>query len=179
MPVVVWANGGCLNVGTIMAPFLLQVASQGVVVLATGPKEDPAKGGTFGSYGTYGQVQPKAMSDAIDWAEKIASEPKWSHIDTSRIAAAGQSCGGMLAYTVENDKRVKALGIFNSGNFAKDSQGNSKGGDPAAKGGRLMVYTDVTKFTKPVFYFLGGPKDVAYQNVSAYRYVRQNCGLQS
>jgi hypothetical protein len=150
-----------------MAPFLLQVASQGVVVIATGPKEDPAKGGTFGSYGTYGQVEPKAMLTAVDWAEKAASDPKWAHIDTSRIAAAGQSCGGMLAYTVENDKRVKALGIFNSGNFGKQGQDTpaSKG---APKGGRLMVYTDVTKFSKPVFYFLGGPKDTAYQNVSTW-----------
>jgi dienelactone hydrolase len=148
-----------------MAPFLLQVASQGVVVIATGPKEDPAKGGTFGSFGTYGQVQPKAMSDAMDWAEKVSSDPKWAHIDMSRVAAGGQSCGGMLAYTVEHDKRIKAIGIFNSGNFAKDSGGDVKGG---AKGGKLMVFTDVTKFTKPIFYFLGGAKDVAYQNVSAF-----------
>ena len=58
-----------------------------------------------------------------------------------------KAVAGMLAYTVENDKRIKEVGIFNSGSFAKD------GAD--AKGGKLMVFTYVTKFTKPIFHFLG------------------------
>lgn len=172
-PLLVWGNGGCLNVGTIMAPFLLQLASQGVVVIATGAKEDPAKGGTYASYGTYGQATPKALTEAIDWAEKKTGDPKWAHIDLSRVAAAGQSCGGTMAYAVEGDKRIKALGIFNSGNFGKSAA--PKGGIFGKQGGlfgklgggkgMLMVQSDVTKFTKPVFYFLGGPKDMAYANV--------------
>ncbi|KAF1988447.1 hypothetical protein K402DRAFT_461867 [Aulographum hederae CBS 113979] len=83
-PLLVWGNGGCLNVGTIMAPFLLQLASQGVVVIATGPKEDPSKGGTYESFGSYGQAKPEALTAAIDWAEKSTRDPKWAHIDTSR-----------------------------------------------------------------------------------------------
>jgi hypothetical protein len=153
-----------------MAPFLLQVASQGVVVIATGAKEDPAKGGTFASYGTYGQAAPQALTKAIDWAAKKTSDPKWAHIDLSRVAAAGQSCGGTMAYAVEGDKRIRTLGIFNSGNFGKSAA--PKGGPGGMFGklnggkGMLMVQSDVTKFTKPVFYFLGGPKDMAYANVS-------------
>ena len=38
-----------------MAPFLLQIASQGVVVIANGGPEDPSKGSTYESYGTYGR----------------------------------------------------------------------------------------------------------------------------
>jgi dienelactone hydrolase len=150
-----------------MAPFLLQVASQGVVVIATGAKEDPAKGGTFASYGTYGQAAPQALTKAIDWAEKKTSDPKWAHIDLARVAVAGQSCGGTMAYAVEGDKRIRALGIFNSGNFGKSAapKGGMFGKLNGGKG-MLMVQSDVTKFTKPVFYFLGGPKDMAYANVS-------------
>jgi len=162
-PLLIWGNGGCLNVGTIMAPFLLQVASQGVVVIVTGPKEDPSKGGTFASFGTYGQARPKALTDAIDWAESKASDPKWAHLDLSRVAVGGQSCGGTMAYAVEGDKRIKTLGIFNSGNFPNFGGFGGKGSLDGGKG-MLMVQSDVTKFTKPIFYFLGGPSDIAYAN---------------
>jgi dienelactone hydrolase len=144
---MVWGNGGCLAVGTIMAPFLLQVASQGIVVIANGDPEDPKKGGTYASYGTYGKSTSKFLTDAIDWAEKNTGSPKWQHIDTSRIAAAGQSCGGTEVYGAAKDKRIKTLGIFNSGAF------NGKS-------------TAVKNFTQPIFYFLGGPSDIAYKNVS-------------
>jgi dienelactone hydrolase len=140
---MVWGNGGCLNVGTIMAPFLLQVASQGIVVLANGP---PQNGGTgdFASFGTVGQAPKGAMGKAIEWAEQNKGKGKWAHLDTSRIAAAGQSCGGGEAYSAANNPKVTQIGIFNSGGMG----GSVKG------------------FTKPTFYFLGGPSDMAYNNVS-------------
>ncbi|KAF2674294.1 hypothetical protein BT63DRAFT_408496 [Microthyrium microscopicum] len=140
MPLMVWGNGGCLKVGTIMAPFLLQIASQGVVVIANGGPEDPSKGSTYQSYGAYGRSSSKFLTTAIDWAEKNAGKGKWAHLDTSRIAAAGQSCGGGEAQGITSDPRVTVMGIFNSGGMG-------------AKG---------TKTNKPHFYFLGGPKDMAY-----------------
>ena len=76
----------------LLSSFRWQVRA--LLFLQQAPKEDPAKGGTFGSFSTYSQLQPKAMSNAMDWAEKVASNPKWAHIDISRVAAAGQSCGG-------------------------------------------------------------------------------------
>jgi dienelactone hydrolase len=130
-----------------MAPFLLQLASQGIVVIANGDPEDPKKGGTFASYGAYGRSTSKFLIESIDWAQKNVGESKWEHIDTSRIAAAGQSCGGTEVYEAAKDKRITALGIFNSGAF------NGKS-------------TAARNFTQPVFYFLGGPSDMAYKNVS-------------
>jgi dienelactone hydrolase len=126
-----------------MAPFLLQLASQGLVVIANGSPEDPAKGGTFASYGTYGRSSSKSLTDSIDWATKVRSEPKWAHIDITRIAAAGQSCGGFEASGIAADKRLSTFAMFNSG-LAN------------------------TKFTKPVFYFLGGSKDMAASGVSLF-----------
>jgi len=61
-------------------------------------------------------------------------------------AAAGQSCGGGETYGVSHDPRVKVLGIFNSGGMG--AVGNNA----------------PNTFTKPIFYFLGGPSDLAYQN---------------
>jgi hypothetical protein len=123
-----------------MAPFLIQLASQGLVVIANGGPEDPAKGGTYQSYGTYGRSSSKSLTDSIDWAFKVAKEPKWAHIDTSRIAAAGQSCGGFEASGIASDLRVSTFAMFNSG----------------LRG---------TKFTKPSFYFLGGKGDMAASGV--------------
>ncbi|KAF2672020.1 hypothetical protein BT63DRAFT_411338 [Microthyrium microscopicum] len=140
-PLIVWGNGGCIASGTIMAPFLLQLASQGAVVISNGA---PGANGTgsYASFGTLGRSSSKWLTNAIDWAEKSAGQEKWKHIDMTRVAAAGQSCGGGEAYGVETDPRVKVMGIFNSGGMGFGSSAKS--------------------FTKPIFYFLGGPKDIAY-----------------
>ena len=124
-----------------MAPFLIQLASQGMVVIANGSPEDPAKGGTFASYGTYGKSSAKSLTASIDWAVKNSALAKWAHIDTTRVAAAGQSCGGFEASQIASDSRISTFGIFNSG-------------------------LPNTKFTKPVFYFLGGKGDMAASGAS-------------
>jgi dienelactone hydrolase len=132
-----------------MAPFLIQLASQGVVVIANGPPR--ANGtGTFAEFGTVGRSTYKNLLSSLDWVDANAGKGEWAHVDGTRIAAAGQSCGGGEMYGVANDARVKALGIFNSGG-TKGIGGNGNG---------------VDSFTKPLFYFLGGPKDLAYLNVS-------------
>jgi hypothetical protein len=68
-----------------------------------------------------------------------------------QIASAGWSCGGLEAYGQAQDSRVSALGIFNSGQF---NQGDTNRVVPSIK--------------KPLFYFLGGPSDIAYPNVSRH-----------
>ncbi len=40
-PVIAWSNGGYLNVGTIIAPLLLQLASHAAVVVSNGDPEKP------------------------------------------------------------------------------------------------------------------------------------------
>jgi hypothetical protein len=53
------------------------------------------------------------------------------------------------SYKVGADRRVSAIGIFNSGEFTAPATSKT-----AAAVGK-----------KPVFYFLGGPSDIAYKNV--------------
>ena len=55
-------------------------------------------------------------------------------------------------YKVGADRRVSAIGIFNSGEFTAPATAKTA----AAVG------------NKPVFYFLGGPSDIAYKNVCIY-----------
>jgi hypothetical protein len=96
-----------------MLPFLMQLASQGIVVIAQG-----APGNATANYDYYATVPRSTASmliDAIDWASANAGKGNWSHLDASRVGVAGQSCGGLEAYSAGTDKRVSMHGIFNSG----------------------------------------------------------------
>ncbi|KAF6793450.1 cellulose-binding family II [Colletotrichum sojae] len=148
LPVVVWGNGGF---GLTFRAFLGEVASHGALAIATGPAyvdpetyvaplSDPSANAS-------GQ-NPAAMTAAIDWVQANAGKGDWKHVDASRIGVWGQSCGGLEAYTAGlNDSRVSHIGIFNSGQLSEDAS--------KAVAGNL---------TKPVFYTLGGPSDVAFPN---------------
>jgi cellulase/cellobiase CelA1 len=89
------------------------------------------------------------LTQSIDWAfaENARSGSKYyGKLDTTKIAVAGFSCGGLEAYAVSNDSRVTTTGIFSSGllNDGDDYQ--------------------LRRLTKPIAYFIGGPSDIAYPN---------------
>ena len=93
--------------------------------------------------------QLQMLTQSIDWAvaENSRQGSKYyNKIDTSKVAVAGFSCGGLEAYAVSNDPRVTTTGIFSSGllNDADDYQ--------------------LRRLTKPIAYFVGGPSDIAYPN---------------
>lgn len=138
LPVIVWGNGACSGNGTLFANFLLEVASWGHIILASGT---PNGGGSTDS---------EQMTAGIDWAVANAGRGTYTQMDASRIAAAGQSCGGLEAYDQGRDTRIRALGIFNSGQFTS-----------------LATNRIVPRISIPIFYFLGGPDDIAYRNVSS------------
>jgi hypothetical protein len=133
MPVLVWGNGACSDDGTSAQNMLAQVASHGFVAIASGPP-----GGAGGS------TTSEWMSEAIEW---VVGGANGLNVDSSRIMAAGYSCGGTEAYEMEGNAAVKALGIFNSG--------------------LLGGYELAGQLTKPTLYALGGPDDIAYENVSS------------
>ena len=89
------------------------------------------------------------LTQAIDWAvaENARQGSKYyGKIDTTKVAVAGCSCGGLEAYEVSNDPRVTTTTIFSSGllNDADDYQ--------------------LKRLTKPIAYFIGGSGDIAYPN---------------
>jgi hypothetical protein len=145
-PIVAWANGGCLQNGTLWGQFLLELASYGFVAVADGKPQaagaDPAAGGIR----TTSDGKPQAM--AIDWITAENERPcsQYYHkLAVDKIAVAGQSCGGIMSLTAAGDKRVTTAAIFNSGLFASDQ----------------AIYSALHT---PVGYFIGGSTDIAYQN---------------
>ncbi|KAK8027789.1 hypothetical protein PG991_004845 [Apiospora marii] len=121
---------------TIYRPnFLLEIASWGVIAIVSGT---PHNGG-----GTTAQQ----MTNGITWAVSHAGQGTYAHMDASRIAAAGMSCGGIEAYAQAFDPRVTTIGIFNSGQYDAGGTNNV-----------------LPRITKPIFFFLGGPSDIAYGN---------------
>jgi len=132
MPVLVWGNGACSDDGTSAQNFLAQVASHGFVAISSG-----TPGGSGGS------TTVDWMTEAVEW---VVGGANGLNVDSSRIMAAGYSCGGTEAYQMQNNDAVSAIGIFNSG--------------------LLGDYEFASQLTKPILYALGGPDDIAHGNVS-------------
>ncbi|MCU7730694.1 cellulose-binding domain-containing protein [Actinoplanes sp. KI2] len=137
MPIFVWGNGGCAANGTGQINFLKEISSYGFLVIANG-----APNGS-------GSTTSSMLTQSIDWAfaENSRSSSKYyGRLDTSQVAVAGWSCGGLEAYAVSNDSRITTTMIFSSGllNDGDDYQ--------------------LKRLTKPIAYFIGGPSDIAYAN---------------
>ncbi len=182
LPVVAFANGGCVNVGNRFRYFLSEIASHGFLAIATGtmgPKEaessqsssdnqNPPAPGSPAALGVKhaetGQrpaaTTAKQMIDAIDWAvaENSRKGGKYEgRIDTSKIAVMGQSCGGLQAIDAAHDPRVSTLGVWNSGSFPTDGFAWRLAASRADK-------ADVKTLRVPALYVSGEPSDVAYPN---------------
>ncbi|KAF2663118.1 hypothetical protein BT63DRAFT_419308 [Microthyrium microscopicum] len=144
LPVVVFGNGGCVNVGTMFQNILREIASHGFLVIANGPAVTNATG----LANLANQTNISAMKASIDWVMAGAANGKYGAVDTSKIAAVGQSCGGLEAYSASyHDDRVKTTVLLNSGIIDEPK-----------------VYL-LAELKAPVALFNGGPLDVAYPNV--------------
>jgi len=166
--VVAWGNGGCSDDGASTRLHLLEVASHGYLVIASGrilsgPGAPPREPRPAAQPGQPAQIQPprtKAsdLTDAIDWAlaeNKRAGSQYFGRIDPAMVALSGWSCGGLQALQVAKDPRVKTMVLQNTGVFNT--------GSSAIPG--MDVRKDVlTTIHTPTIYILGGPKDIAYEN---------------
>ncbi|KXX79485.1 hypothetical protein MMYC01_205223 [Madurella mycetomatis] len=113
LPVMLWGNGGCSADATGQAPFLTQIASYGVLVIASGT---PGGGGS---------TTAEQMTQSIDFITRNAGSDGFANVDASRILAAGWSCGGIEAYAQIWDDRVQGVGIWNSGLLTNHSAAQS------------------------------------------------------
>ncbi|MBX9391685.1 alpha/beta hydrolase [Streptomonospora nanhaiensis] len=137
LPIVVWGNGACRADGTWFENILTEFASHGFLVIANG---EP--GGT-------GRTDSAMLTEAIDWAVVENSRlfsPYRGHIDTGSVAVMGQSCGGIEAYEVSDDRRVDTTVIWNSGMLSD------------------LNNHHLARLHAPIAYFTGGPSDIAYEN---------------
>ena len=102
---------------------------------------------------TLGTNKVSDLQASIDGALK-GNGAKYGSINTSKIAAAGQSCGGTEALSISyhNDK-VKLMFVVNSGALNERAR-------PWLK-----------ELKAPVAYFNGGPRDIAYKNVKSHSWL--------
>jgi len=187
-PILVWGEGGCVDMGLMVPEYLSEIASHGFLVVADGPpvgrnfpprNQDAAAGhdevkeegapaaGAEGlerlrqlRTGGRPQVQGSGVAmgnngadliTAVDWVFAQNENPDSQYhqkLDTSKIAAMGVSCGGLMSYGASSDPRITTIGILNSGLFARDQK----------------IYDGLHG---PVLILTGGPEDIAYENGKA------------
>jgi dienelactone hydrolase len=147
-PVVVWGEGACVKNGLSFPEFLSEIASHGFVVVADGPPVEqtargggqarganPPRGAQPGAPAPGGPARGQApvtinadgtpLIAAIDWLARQTADPSsrfYQKVETSRVAAMGMSCGGLMAYNVSADPRVATVGIWNSGLLQPDEK---------------------------------------------------------
>lgn len=145
-PILAWGNGGCLRNGTLYGNWLLELASLGYIAIADGP---PTEAGSdpVGA-GMRQGADGKALVSAIEWliAENERPCSRFYHkVATTKLAVAGQSCGGLMALASAGDKRITTSIIGNSGLFAADQ-------------------ATYDALHSPIAYLIGGSSDIAYEN---------------
>lgn len=156
LPLLVWGNGGCSDNGLAHAAYLRQIASFGYVVVALGPPGGPASAPPRDS--DTDATDARQLIEAIDWATRESGREGgdfFGHIDVSRIAVGGHSCGGLQALAVSDDPRIDTTLVVDSGIY------NTPGT------GRSHVRVDKSQLTRlhaPVLYLIGGTSDIAYPN---------------
>jgi len=145
LPIIAWANGGCVRRDATWTTILERWASEGffVVAVTSLPIADAAAPGRF-------TVEEQAA--AIDWAIKengTASSPYANRLDLNRIVAAGNSCGGMTSLTLASrDARVKSVYILS---------GSSLGPTATKEAAAALM----SKVSAPVLFIVGGEEDIA------------------
>ena len=163
--VVAWGNGGCSDDGASSRFHLLEIASHGYLVIASGrilsgpgaPPPTPRPATTPGQIPA-ARTQVSDLTDAVNWAlaeNQRTGSPYFGRIDPAQIAYSGWSCGGLQALQVAQDPRVKTLVIHNSGVL-----NGSASTIPGMNVGKEVLQTLHT----PVIYIQGGPTDIAYEN---------------
>ena len=158
--VVAWGNGGCSPDGASSRFHLLELASHGYLVIASGsilsgPNAPAAQPGQAAAPRT----QPADLTAALDGAlaeNRRPGSPYFGRIDEQQVALSGWSCGGLQAISQASDPRVKTLVLHNTGVL--------NGGPNTTIPGMDVTKDVLAKIHTPVIYILGGPTDIAYEN---------------
>ncbi len=158
--VVAWGNGGCSPDGASTRFHLLEIASHGYLVIASGnilsgPGAPPRQAGQ--------SERPRTvaadLTAAIDWAlaeNNRSGSPYFGRIDPAQVAVSGWSCGGLQALSAASDPRVKTVVMHNTGVLNDGPNTTLPGMD--------LTKDALKNFHTSVIYILGGPSDIAYEN---------------
>jgi hypothetical protein len=143
-PIFVWGEGGCSKDGLSNQAAMAEIASHGYFVVADG---------TPGGSGNRTQsndvvAMGKPLIAYIDWAIAQNGKPcsaYYQKLDTTKVAANGFSCGGLMSEGTAADPRMTTWGLNSSG-LTSVNQNFYK-----------TIHT-------PVLLVEGGPSDIAYEN---------------
>jgi len=97
------------------------------------------------------------MNMALEWAtamNELTGSSLRGHLDMTRVAVAGHSCGGLQTIKFSADPRIKTSMIFDSGVY------NVPGGMSRVKVSKFDLYS----VHGPTAYITGGPTDQAHPN---------------
>jgi dienelactone hydrolase len=174
LPIILWGNGGCRNTSVEFTRFLGELASHGYIVIAVGRSNIPflvirgsiaAVADTRDANGNLQVIMdPSYFIKGLDWAvaeNARKGSPLYGKLDTTKVAAMGQSCGGPQAFHAAADPRITTVVALNS-SFPTQAMAGMNG---APK-------DDFTeeKLTIPAAMFTGGPADTGYTGaVQSYK----------
>lgn len=147
LPIMVWANGGCMNSSIHHERFLTELASHGYVIVAIGELQMTVE------ERVHQHTPDDELLKALEWISMQANTQGTDYhqnVDLSKIAAGGQSCGGAQTFRVADDSRIKTYLIVNSGM-----------GDMTMAGASTK---SLENLHGEIIYIVGGESDVAYQN---------------
>ena len=177
MPVIVWANGGCSRNDQDWKGLYEHWAGAGYVVITMSepgakprPKAEYDRIRALIAAEQNGTASPRAarpagagmpartketldmQAEAIDWVDRSYSATEGVYagkLDVTRIAAAGNSCGGVTSlHLAAQDPRVKSVYVLS---------GSSVGPDATIEEVGAVLGT----VTAPSLWIVGGPEDAA------------------
>lgn len=147
LPLLLFGNGGCSDTSVGYERMLSELASYGYIVVAIGEMRDSL------NERPTGQTESAELMRGLELIlqlNRTKGTEYYNMVDTTKIAAAGHSCGGAQVLYNAGDPRLKTYLILNAGMGDMEMAGASRGSLP-----RLHA---------PVLYIVGGPKDVAFEN---------------
>ncbi|WP_404341782.1 alpha/beta hydrolase [Pseudoalteromonas mariniglutinosa] len=147
LPVVVFANGGCMDTSFPFQHMLSNIASHGYIVIALGKMQNSLADRALN------KASNTMIPLAIDWISAQTNNSIsefYATANLKKIAVAGQSCGGAQLLATAADTRITSYIMFNSGIGDMTMANASK--------------QSLQNLHAPVIYLVGGSSDVATNN---------------
>ncbi len=142
-PIFVWGEGACSKNGLSNATAMAEIASYGYFVVADGT---PGGSGNRTMDRSNLPAMAAPLIAYIDWAIAENAKPcsaYYQHLDATKIASNGFSCGGLMSQATVLDPRIVTWGVTSSG-----------------MAGANQAFYDAIH--TPVLFVEGGPSDIAY-----------------
>lgn len=147
LPLLLFANGGCSDTSVGYERMLSEIASHGYIVVALGEMQD------YLDERPTGKTESTELTRGLELMlqlNRTKGSEYYHFIDTTRIAAAGHSCGGAQVLFNAGDPRLKTCLILNAGMGDMEMAGANR--------------QSLSHLHTPILYIVGGPSDVAYTN---------------